>query len=248
MTTKDAKMAEIVTYESSGEIARICIDDGKRNVMTDHMLASLHQALDQAEQQARAVVLSGREGIFSAGFDLQVFARGDPEEIYGMMRLGAELALRVFSFPLPVVVACTGHAYPMGAFLMMAADYSLGADGAFRIGLNEVAIGIAVPVFAVELARATLAANYADRILTGDLLDPREALAAGYFDRLVREGDLHEAAETKARAFAALAPAAYRLTKSRVRAAAADRIRQAIDMEITIDNYRRLLALRDETR
>ena len=130
----------------------------------------------------------------------------------------------------------------------MASDYCLGADGAFSIGLNEVAIGIAVPVFAVVLARATLAANYADRIVTGELLDPQEALAAGYLDRLVRESDIHAAAESKAREFAAHAPAAYHLTKSRVRAAAADRIRKAIDMEITVDNYRQLLALRDETR
>lgn len=245
MTTKDQAMAEHVTYELSGEIARIGIDDGKRNVMNERVLAALHQAFNQAEQQAKAVVLSGRSGIFSAGFDLQVFVRGNPEEIFGMMRLGAELALRIFSFPLPVVVACTGHAFPMGAFLMMASDYCMGVDGAYRIGLNEVAIGIALPGFAVELSRTTLATNYADRLFTGELLDPREALTAGYLDCLVPDSEILAAADTKAREFAALAPAAYRLTKSRVRALAAERIRQAIDTEITVEHYRRLVAERD---
>lgn len=237
-------MTKFVTYELSGEIARIGIDDGKSNVMNERMLAALHQALNQAEQQAKTVVLFGRSGIFSAGFDLQVFSRGNPEEIYEMMRLGAELALRIFSFPLPVVVACTGHAYPMGAFLMMASDYCLGADGAYRIGLNEVAIGIPLPGFAVELSRATLAANYFDRICTGEMFNPREALTAGYLDRLVADSEIQVVADTKAREFAALSPAAYRLTKTRVRAAATERIRQVIDMEITAENYRRLVAER----
>ena len=60
-----------------------------------------------------------------------------------MVRLGAELALRVLSFPRPVAIACNGHAYPMNAFLMLAADIRIGTEGAFGIGMNEVAIGIA---------------------------------------------------------------------------------------------------------
>lgn len=78
---------------------RIGIDDFKRKVMNERMLVALHQALDQAEQEARAVLLLGREGVFSAGFDLQVFARRDPQEIHAMMRLGAELALQRDSKP-----------------------------------------------------------------------------------------------------------------------------------------------------
>lgn len=233
-------MTKFVTYELSGEIARIGIDDGKRNVMNERMLAGLHQALDQAEQEARAVLVAGREGVFSAGFDLQVFARRDPEEIHAMMRLGAELALRLFSFPLPVVVACTGHAYPMGAFLMLASDFCVGAEGPYQIGLNEVAIGIAIPVFAIELARATLAPPYYNRIVTGELLDPEEARRAGYLDRLVAAADIDVVAKARAADLAGVDLAAFRLTKSRVRSETAARIRGAIDQEITIENYRQI--------
>ncbi|WP_373486508.1 crotonase/enoyl-CoA hydratase family protein [Blastomonas sp.] len=231
-------MTKLVTYDLSGEIARIGIDDGKRNVMNARMLAAIHQALDRAELEARAVLLAGREGIFSAGFDLQVFSRRDPEEIHTMMRLGAELALRLFAFPKPVVVACTGHAYPMGAFLMLASDYCVGIHRPYHIGLNEVAIGIAIPSFAIELARTTLAPHYFHRIATGELLDPNEALKAGYIDRLVAAADIDRAAVERAENLASVDLAAFQLTKSRVRSEAIATIRSAIDREITIEAYR----------
>lgn len=234
-------MEQSVAYTQASGIARIHIDDGKRNAMNAATLAALHRAFDQAEQEANAVALLGREGNFSAGFDLKVFARRDPEEIHAMMRLGAELALRLFSFPLPVVVACTGHAYPMGAFLMLASDFCVGTEGPYRIGMNEVAIGIAIPVFAIELARTTMSPHYFNRIVTGELLDPVDALTAGYIDQLAPAGEIVAAVEARTAELASLDPVAYRLTKSRVRGEAAVRIRQAIDEEITVDHYRQLM-------
>lgn len=235
-------MDEKVTYSLSDGIARIAIDDGKRNAMSPDVLAQLHRAFEQAEGEARAVTLVGRPGVFSAGFDLQVFARRDPAEIHDMVRLGAELALRLLSFPLPVVVGCSGHAYPMGAFLMLASDFSIGVDGPFLIGLNEVAIGLAIPRFAVELSRAMLTPPYFNRIITGQMLDPGEAWDAGFLGALVEPEALDAAVEAKARELAALDPSSYRQTKSRVRGPAAAAIRQAIDEEITLDHYRRVAA------
>jgi enoyl-CoA hydratase len=236
-------MEEAVTYRLSDRIARIAIDDEKRNAMSAETLAQLHNAFARAEEEdAAAVVLTGRPGVFSAGFDLQVFARRNPLEVHDMVRLGAELALRVYSFPAPVVVGCTGHAYPMGAFLMLASDYCVGIDGDYRIGLNEVAIGLAVPRFAVELARAALTPPYFNRIVTGELLGPGEARDAGFLDALVEATDLESTVLAKAATFAQLDRKSYRLTKSRVRSAAAALIRQAIDEEITLEHYRRLAA------
>ena len=146
-------MTQLLTYEFSGSVARIAMDDGKLNVMSPDMLGALHEAFDRAEADGAIVILSGREGIFSAGFDLKVISHGSPDEHHRMLSLGAELALRVLSFPTPVVSACAGHALPMGAFLMLASDVRIGADGPFMIGLNEVAIGLTVPQFAIELAR-----------------------------------------------------------------------------------------------
>lgn len=235
-------MDEAVTYHLADRIARIVIDDGKRNAMSPATLRQLHQAFERAQGEAAAVTLTGRPGVFSAGFDLQVFARRNPDEIHDMVRLGAELALRIYSFPLPVVAGCTGHAYPMGAFLMLASDYCIGTHGEYQIGLNEVAIGLAIPRFAVELTRATLTPPYFNRIVTGDMLDPGEAWDAGFVDNLVDAGDLDAAVQARAAALAARDTNAYRLTKSRIRSTTAATIRQAIDEEITLDHYRRVAA------
>lgn len=239
---KETTMEEAVTYRLADGIARIAIDDGQRNAMSPATLALLHQAFERAQGEAKAVALTGRPGTFSAGFDLQVFARRNPEEIHDMVRLGAELALRIFSFPIPVVVACTGHAYPMGAFLMLASDYCIGAEGPYQIGLNEVTIGLAIPRFAVELSRASLTPPYFNRILTGQMLDPGEAWNAGFVDRLAPMAELDAIVLVKATELAAFDTQAYRLTKSRIRSGAASTIRQAIDEEITVEHYRRIAA------
>ncbi|HYB13311.1 MAG TPA: crotonase/enoyl-CoA hydratase family protein, partial [Myxococcota bacterium] len=149
-------MTPLVSHQSAGPVAKLIMDDGKVNVMSAAMLKALHEAFDRAEREKSVVVLTGRNGIFSAGFDLKVFAKGEPHGIYDMMKLGAELALRILSFPTPVVSVCNGSAFPMGAFLMLASDVCIGAEGPYKIGLNEVAIGITVPGFGIELARQRL--------------------------------------------------------------------------------------------
>lgn len=234
----------LVRYEAEGGIARLTMDDGKLNVMSSAMLTALHQAFDRAERDKAVVILAGRPGIFSAGFDLKVFARRDPEETFEMMRLGATLALRLLGHPFPIVAACTGHAFPMGAFLMLGSDMRIGAEGAFRIGLNEVAIGLTLPLFATELARARLAPAYFHRVVTGELLAPAEAVQAGYLDRVVpAEALLPEAAAT-AEALTKVDLAAHAGTKQRVRAPAIAAVRQAIEQEINLADYQARFAQR----
>ncbi len=233
-----------VEYEGRGRIAKLTMDDGKVNVMSPVMLRALHAALDRAEREKSIVILTGRPGMFSAGFDLKVFAQGGAHEIYDMLRLGSELALRVLSFPLPVIAACSGHAYPMGAFLMLASDVRVGADGEFRIGLNEVAINIPVPGFAVEMARQRLTPAYFNRIVTGEMLAPREAAAAGYLDRVVGAEELSSAVDGIADALTRIDLSSHAATKARVRAPAIAAVRAAIDGEIRLDVYRERVARR----
>jgi enoyl-CoA hydratase len=97
------------------------MDDGKVNVFSPDLLAALHEAFDQAEGDGTAALLTGRPGYFSAGFDLEVLRRGTPDDVRALLLLGATLAERILSFPAPVVVACSGHAFPAGAFLLLAA-------------------------------------------------------------------------------------------------------------------------------
>lgn len=228
-------MAEPVSYELSGSVARITMDDGKANVMSTSMLGALHDAFDRAERDRAVVVLTGRSGIFSAGFDLNIFRGGDAEAQFTMLKAGAELALRLLSHPTPVVAACTGHAYPMGAFLLLAADARVGVNGPFQIGLNEVAIGLRLPQFAVELARQRLAPSYFSGLTTGRLLGPEEAVRAGYLDTVVPREALSELAEATAKALSTIDFAAHAATKARIRRDAIQAMRAAIDGEITLE-------------
>jgi len=233
-------MSELATYVRTGAFAKIIMDDGKVNVMSAAMLGSLSSAFDRAEKDGAIVILtSGREGIFSAGFDTKVLASKDPQKIYDMVRLGAELAARILSFRLPVVAACNGHAFPMGAFLLLASDVRLGADGPFKIGMNEVAIGIPVPTFGLELGRHRLVPAYLQRTaLTGEMFAPQEAMAAGFLDRVVPAESLQATAENIGAALTRIDLPAHVSTKQRLRRAAAAAVRAAIDAEITLEAYR----------
>ena len=126
-------MTYLVTYSRSGAIATITMDDGKANVMSLAMLTALHAAFDEAERDKVVPILKARGKHFSGGFDLAVFARGSAEDQYLMVKAGAELALRILSFPYPVVAACRGNAYPMGAFLILSSDHRIAAEGDYRM-------------------------------------------------------------------------------------------------------------------
>ncbi len=233
-------MAELVTYTLAGATAAtaaIVMDDGKANVMSLAMLNALHAAFDQAEKDKVVTILKARGKHFSGGFDLNVFARGTAEEQYLMVKAGAELALRLLSFPLPVVAACQGNAFPMGAFLIMSSDHRIAAEGDYRIGMNEVAIGLTVPRFAIEVARQRLTPAYFSRaVMTGEMFAPEEAVTAGFFDRLVAPDQLERAADKTALALSRINLASHAATKARARGEVIKLIRRVIDEDIT-PNY-----------
>jgi enoyl-CoA hydratase/carnithine racemase len=225
-------MPDPVTYRRDDGVSTVTMDDGKVNVFSLAMLGELHRAFDQAERDGTVVVLTGRPGCFSAGFDLGVLG-GAPDGAVQLLRLGATLAERILAFPSPVAVACTGHAFPAGAFLLMAADTRIGADGPFKLGLNEVRIGLTLPWFAVVLARHRLTPAHFDHVaVTGALLAPDEAKAAGLLDAVVGPDDLVEEARAVAEDLASLDRAAHAATKLRVRAPVLEELRAAIDAEL----------------
>jgi len=227
-------MTDLVTYSRSGPVGTIVMDDGKANVMSVAMLNALHAAFDQAERDKTVVILKARGKHFSGGFDLSVFAKGSAEDQYRMVKAGAELALRILSFPTPVVAACHGNAYPMGAFLIMSSDHRIAAEGDYRIGMNEVAIGLTVPRFAIEIARQRLTPAYFSRVvMTGEMFGPVEAVTAGFFDRVVPAEALERAAEETAQALSTLNMTSHAATKARARGAVIRMIRAMIDEDIT---------------
>ncbi len=219
---------DAVRYELRGSVALVRLDDGKANALTEPILAALNQALDRAESEAKAVLLVGRPGRFSAGFDLSVM-RGGGSAVQSLVTNGAELALRLYEFPRPVVIACTGHAIAMGAILLLAVDARLGAAGEFKIGLNEVAIGMALPIFGVEFARERLSKRHLTRAtLTSEIYAPDAAADAGFLDRVTSPETLEGEAIEYAERLAALDTRALRRTKLSLRSDAVALIRQTL--------------------
>ena len=225
-------MGNLVSYQESEGFVTITMDDGKVNAMSVAMMGEINDALDQAEKQLRAVILTGRPGVFSAGFDLAVFKQG-PEPLAQMLRAGARLNERILSFPLPVVAACSGHGIAMGSFLLMCADYRIGTDGAFKIGMNEVAIGMTLPFFAIEIARQRLAPAFFNRAtILAEMYAPQEAIAPGFLDRVVSAEELLPTAREVASAMSKLDMTAHKETKRKVRRSALDAIRASIESEL----------------
>lgn len=226
----------LTAYQQEDGIATITMDDGKANALSSAMLVELGEAIDKAESEAAAVVLAGRGGRFCAGFDLAQMMAG-PVAAGALVTQGGELLLRLYELPMPVVVACTGHALAGGALLAATGDTRIGARGDFKIGLNEVQNGMPVPVLAHELAR--------DRLVPGELFaavvqakiyDPESATRAGWLDRVVDPDQVLSEAHAEAHRLAKLSRAAYGLSKRSLRRQTVDFIRSRLE-----DNLAELL-------
>lgn len=227
-------MSDLTAYEQGDGIATIRMDDGKVNALGVPMLRELHAAFDRAEQDEAIVILTGREGRFSAGFDLKVFS-DTPEQLPEMLTLGARLCERILSFPRPVITACTGHGVAAGCFIQLPADLRIGVDGPFQIGLNEVKIGLTMPQFVIDLARSRLTPSDFDRAVnSAAMYTPADAVRAGFLDRVVAVEELASAAHEAARQLAGLNAEAHRATKLKARNGLIDAVHRAIEDEFAI--------------
>lgn len=212
-------MTELTQIEEQDHVVVITMDDGKANALGFSMIEALNAGLDRAEQTGKVVVLAGRPGKFSAGFDLTVMGGGG-SAMTELLQNGANLALRLLTFPTPVVLAVSGHALAMGALLCLSADYRIGIEGNYKVGLNEVAIGMTLPWFGVELARARLDNKALEAAVSlARIYSPTEAATVGYLDQTVAEADLMATATALAAQLASLDMKAHRETKVRTRAA-----------------------------
>ncbi len=225
-------MGTLVRYEATESVATITMDDGKVNALTLDLFAELHAALDRAEADGLVVVLAGREGRFSAGFDLKVLTSFTPDAAT-LLRTGFETSHRLLSFPQPVVVACTGHAMAMGVFLLLSGDHRIGiAGGPYKVTANEVAIGMTMPRAAIEISRQRLTRAAFDRaVILAEVFTPDSAVAAGFLDEVVPAGELLATAQRKATELAALDQKAHAATKLRARAATLAAIAEATEAD-----------------
>ena len=224
-------MGQRVRYAVDGAIATITMDDGKVNALSSAMLGDINAALDRAQADTDVIVLGGRPGVFSAGFDLPVLREGG-DAAGSMLRAGFDLAERLLSFPAPVVIACSGHAIAMGAFLVLSGDFRVGAAGPYKITANEVAIGLTLPRAAVEICRQRLSPAHFNRAtITAEVYAPAQAVEAGFLDQVTGAAELDQAVRSAASQLAQLDLAAHSATKLRARKATLHAVHEAIGLD-----------------
>jgi enoyl-CoA hydratase len=228
-------MTSTVAYEQTESVATITLDDGKVNALSPTMQQNINSALDLAEKAAgdgevKAIVLAGNSRVFSAGFDLSVFSSGDPAAALAMLSGGFELSIRLLSFPVPVIMAATGPAIAMGSFLMLSGDHRVGSPSS-RCQANEVAIGMTLPISAIEIMRNRLTrAAFQRAVSMAAVFSGDEAVAAGWLDEIVEDGNvLARAHDVASDAAAGLHVKAHRASKLKARKDAITAIRAGID-------------------
>ena len=218
-----------LTLEFQENVAVLTHDDGKRNVFSPDAIGDFNEALDEVEAKSASLMWLGREGCFSAGFDLKVISSGDAEAAAAMVKAGGELAFRVFTFPHPVVCAVTGHCLALGSIMLLCADKRLGLIGDYKYGLNETAIDMDLPAFAYEPAVYRLAeAHRFESIVAAQIHSPESAMAAGFLDEVVPSAALADRAMEHASRLGALPQRAFAANKLLSRSIPIERIRAAM--------------------
>ncbi|MFW9269730.1 crotonase/enoyl-CoA hydratase family protein [Pseudomonas sp. NR3] len=224
-------MSDLIAYHLEDGIATLTLNNGKVNAISPDVIAAFNAALDQAVADRAVVIITGQPGILSGGYDLKVMTAG-PKEAVSLVASGSTLARRLLSHPFPVIVACPGHAVAKGAFLLLSADYRIGVEGPFTIGLNEVQIGMTMHHAGIELARDRLRKSAFHRsVINGEMFNPQSAVDAGFLDKVVSADELQATALEAARQLKKINMTAHKNTKLKVRKSLLD----ALDTAILLD-------------
>jgi len=225
-------MNQVVSYQSEENYVIITLNNGKANAISHDVIEGINGSLDKAEQENKVVILTGQKGIFSAGFDLKVMTKS-PESAKELVTKGSRLSLRMLSFSKPIIVACSGHAIAKGAFLLLSSDYRIGVEGDFKIGLNEVMIGMMMHNAGIAIAKARLSEVYLNRsVNNAEIFNPEDALKAGFLDSIVSELHLLPTAIKVAMMFSKLNRKAHAETKLKVRKPHLDALEKGIVLDL----------------
>ncbi len=218
-------MDGLVSYDLCDGVATLTMDDGKANALSLGMAQAIGAGLDRAAAEAKIVIIRGRPGVLCGGFDLKVIRGGDAAQRTAMTEAGMALLARLYLHPQPLLFACTGHSVAAGGLMLLTGDIRIGMRGAFRIGLNETAIGLTLPHLGIELARDRLApAALTQSVIRATLYSPDDAAAAGYLDEAVDADAFDAAIATATQGLLALDATAYAATKRRLRQPTLDRV------------------------
>lgn len=224
-------MSDLINYQFEDGIATLTLCNGKVNAISPDVIAAFNVALDRAEQDKAIVIVTGQPGILSGGYDLKVMTSG-PQNAINLVAAGSTLARRMLAHPFPIIVACPGHAVAKGAFILLSADYRIGVEGPFSIGLNEVQIGMTMHNVGIELARDRLGkAAFQRSVINGEMFDPQGAVDAGFLDKLVPAEQLLSTAQAVAQQMKKINMSAHKNTKLKVRKALLETLDRAIELD-----------------
>ncbi|MDJ0960573.1 MAG: crotonase/enoyl-CoA hydratase family protein [Acidimicrobiia bacterium] len=223
-------MSEHLTTTQRGSTTIVTIDDGKANALSGALITGLTGTIDTAVSDgSTAVVIAGRPGVFSGGFDLGVMRSGDAAAVVNLVADGGDLVRHLFGAPIPIVAACTGHAVAAGALLLLGCDVRVGADGPYRLGLNEVSIGMVLPDWAVTIAAERLPRPaYQRSVFNARLTGPRDAVSVGFLDQVVAPDEVLDVAVEEAETLGSLELGAYRGSVDRFRGPVLGRMAEQI--------------------
>ncbi|GIZ13989.1 crotonase/enoyl-CoA hydratase family protein [Pseudomonas sp. NCCP-436] len=224
-------MSDLISYLFKDGIATLTLSNGKVNAISPDVIAAFNSALDRAEQDRAIVIITGQPGILSGGYDLKVMTSG-PQNAINLVAAGSTLARRMLAHPYPIIIACPGHAVAKGAFLLLSADYRIGVEGPFTIGLNEVQIGMTMHHVGIELARDRLRKSAFNRsVINGEMFDPAGAVEAGFLDKVVPAQELMPTALAVAQQMKKINMTAHRNTKLKVRNGLLETLDAAIERD-----------------
>jgi len=219
----------IATLTTEGDVSIITLNDGKANVFSPEMSSTVSNLLDQVPGNKGSLVITGRPGIFSAGFDLKIISSGDADAVAAMVKAGFTLLARIYNFPRPVIAACSGHGVALGAFLLCCADYRLGAKGQFIVQANETRNNMSIPTPILEISKSRISKTHWYRaILNAEAYPVEKAIEPGYLDEVTEPDNLMIRAMEVANDLATLGHPHYKLTKDLDQKETLKRIHDAI--------------------
>ena len=205
---------QLATLTTEGDVSIITLDDGKANVFSSAMSSTINQLLDEVPNDKGALLITGRQGLLSGGFDLKTMTGGEAKDIIEMTVKGFKLLARIYGFSRPVVVASSGHAIALGAFLLCCADYRVGAKGKYLVQANEHRNNMSIPIPILEISKSRISKRHWHRaILNAEAYPIDQSVEAGYLDEVVDEGDLMKRAMEVATDLATLGHPHYQMTK-----------------------------------
>jgi len=183
----------MIKVSQKGQIQILELNRPKVNAINEELIKSLNDALDKIEKDdsIKGIILTGQDGIFSAGLDIVALYDKDREYMQSFWILFSTLLLRLYSYPKLIFSAISGHSPAGGTVLSIMTDYRIMSKGNFLIGLNEVAVGLSMPIGIGRVFQSLLGERMAEKMtLMGELVNPERAQLIGLVDETVDSKEL----------------------------------------------------------